>query len=71
METKVSDLQYEQVSSAKLLGLHMDEELTFNEHVHAICKKLAKRIGTLKRIKGCLPICIKDYFITIMSLSPL
>ena len=54
-ETKVSDLQYEQVSSAKLLGLHIDEELTFNEHVHAICKKLAKRIGTLKRIKGCLP----------------
>jgi hypothetical protein len=55
METKLLDLQYEQVSSAKLLGLHMDKELTFNEHVHAICKKLAKRIGTLKRIRGCLP----------------
>ena len=70
METKELDLQYEQVSSAKLLGLHMDKELTFNEHVHAICKKLAKRIGTLKRIRAaCL--CIKDSFITIMSLSPL
>jgi hypothetical protein len=55
METKELDLQYEQVSSAKLLGLHMDKELTFNEHVHAICKKIAKRIGTLKLIRGCLP----------------
>ena len=56
MESTQLDLQHEQVSSAKLLGLDINKELSFKDHVHAyICKKLAKRIGTLRRIKGCLP----------------
>ena len=55
------DLQREQVSSAKLLCLDIDDELSFKDCVHTICKKLAKRIGTLKHIayKVACP-CVKD-----------
>jgi hypothetical protein len=35
MESTQLDLQHEQVSSAKLLGLDIDEELSFKDHVHA------------------------------------
>ena len=35
----------QQVRSYKLLGVILDEELNFNEHIDMVCKKLSKRIG--------------------------
>ena len=66
MGSRELDLQYDQTSYAKLLRLHKHEELSFNEYAHAICKKLAKRIGTLKRIKGCSP-NQRPFYTTIIS----
>ena len=33
---------------AKLLGLEIDRELTFQSHVDKLCRKLSQRIGILK-----------------------
>ena len=43
------------VTSAKLLGLDIDEELSFSQHVDNVCKKISQRIGVLKKITNYLP----------------
>ena len=39
-----------QVESTKLLGLNIDEHLSWSVHVDAISKKIASGLGALKRI---------------------
>jgi hypothetical protein len=46
----------QQVRSYKLLGVILNEELNFNEHIDMVCKKLSKRIGLLRSIRHCLPL---------------
>ena len=46
----------ERTISHKLLGVHVDQELSFNDHVDYMCKKLAQRIGTLRSIRHYLPL---------------
>ena len=43
------------VDSHKLLGLVLDEQLTWNSHIDEICSKVLKRINLLKAIKTYLP----------------
>ena len=37
--------------NVKLLGLDIDKELFFSEHITTVCKKVAQRIGLLKKIR--------------------
>ena len=46
----------ETTTSHKLLGVYIDQDLSFNEHVEHYVKKLAKRIGVLRSIKHYLPL---------------
>ena len=39
----------EQVQSHKLLGVIIDTQLNFNEHIDNLCKKLTQRIAVLKK----------------------
>lgn len=39
------------VQSYKYLGMWMDENLTFNEHIDYFCKKVDQRIALLRRIR--------------------
>ena len=39
------------VNSATLLGLRIDNMLSFNLHVEMICKRLSSRIGVLRKIR--------------------
>ena len=41
----VNGSQLEKVQCAKLLGLEIDKELTFQSHVDKLCNKLSQRIG--------------------------
>ena len=38
-----------------MLGVHLDQDLNFDEHVESVCNKLSKRIGLLRSIKHLLP----------------
>ena len=40
----------------KLLGVLLDEHLTFDYHVDSICKKLAKSLYYIRRAKNLLPV---------------
>ena len=46
---------YKQVQDVKLLGVELDEQLTFDLHIDSFGKKISKRIGILNRFKAYLP----------------
>ena len=57
MEIRTSeDVVLERTTSHKLLGVHIDQELSINDHVDYVCKKLAQRIGTLRSVRHYLPL---------------
>ena len=45
----------EQVSSFPYLGLVINQNLTWCDHIDHIRSKISKRLGLLRRIKSCLP----------------
>ena len=45
----VSNSKYE-----KLLGVKVDHELNFNEHVSSLCKKANQKLNALSRITSCI-----------------
>ena len=54
LHIELNGTHLEQVDHVKLLGLELDEELSFNYHVQSLSKKISKRIGILNRIKSYL-----------------
>ena len=52
----VNSVELEQVQSHKLLGVIIDTQLNFNEHIDNLCKKLTQRIAVLKKIRRHLPL---------------
>ena len=44
------------VVNVELLGLEIDEELSFCEHITTVCKKVSQCIGLLKKIMNYLPL---------------
>ena len=52
----VNSAELEQVHSQKLLGVIIDSQLSFDEHIDNLCKKLTQRIAVLKKIRRYLPI---------------
>ena len=59
--------EIEQVTSQKLLGVKLDNHLSFTEHIDDVCKKVSQRIAVLKKIKRnctavrlmCMEYCVK------------
>ena len=49
-----NNTKLDQTPSHKLLGVHLDQDLNFDEHVDSVCNKLSKRIGLLRSIKHLL-----------------
>jgi hypothetical protein len=45
---KCENRTLDQVSRAKLLGIHIDSNLTWQDHYNYICKKISQKIGVLK-----------------------
>ena len=45
-----------QVSSQKLLGVTIDQKLSFDDHIDKLCNKLYQRIAMLSKIKRFLPL---------------
>ena len=45
-----------QVSSQKLLGVTIDQKLSFDDHIDKLCNKLCQRIAVLSKIKWFLPL---------------
>ena len=48
----VDDVKMNQTNHSKALGLNIDENLFWKEHIQAISKKVASSIGPLKRVRS-------------------
>ena len=55
-EVSIGNTKLTNISSVKLLGLEIDNELSFSRHVDNVCKKLSQRIGILRKIRSILPL---------------
>ena len=54
LEVKTDNAEIEQVANHKLLGMIIDEHLTYEVHVDKLCIKLSKRLGLLRHISPYL-----------------
>ena len=50
VSAKIGSYEIQESKSEKLLGLHIDNELTLNEHVLKLCKKAGKKLNALSRL---------------------
>ena len=51
LNDKIEGVKINQTDHSKALGLNIDENLSWKEHIHAVSKKVASSIGALKRIR--------------------
>ena len=51
----VNDVEIETKNNIILLGVVLDSELNFSEHITSICKKASQRIGVLMRLRNLIP----------------
>jgi len=56
LQLHVNSTELEQVSSHKLLGVTIDNQLTYDQHVYNLSKKLSRRIAVLQKIRRVLPL---------------
>ena len=55
----------EQTESIKILGVNLDDELNFRDHIRGMCKKVGGMIGILRRLKNLIPVNARLLFVQI------
>lgn len=55
------------MTSQKLLGVKLDNHLSFTEHIDDICKKVSLRIAVLKKIKRNLPLAERKLYFNALT----
>jgi len=51
----INGMPIQQVRSAKVLGIYLEEHLTWSDHTDAVRWKIGKMCGILTKLKYCLP----------------
>jgi hypothetical protein len=54
----VNGYHIERVKQTRFLGLYIDENLNWREHIQQITTEVAKHIGIIYKLKYCVPRCI-------------
>ena len=54
-DLEINGTQLNRVDFTKSLGVLIDENLTWSNHINAISKKISSGIGSIKRISRCVP----------------
>ena len=58
--------QLENVTKFKYLGLIINQHLTWHHHIEQLQRKIAKKLGVLKRIKHLLPVYARRIYVSTM-----
>ena len=56
LQLRLKSSELNLVLSQKLLGVTIDSQLSFDQYVDDLCKKLAQRIAVLRKIRRSLPL---------------
>ena len=48
----IGGIEINQVSSTKFLGVLVDENLSWKEHIHSVTNKISRSLGIIRRIRG-------------------
>jgi len=51
----IKDISVKQVSVSKSLGVKIDQNLNWEDHIHMISKKISSGISAIKRIRYFVP----------------
>ena len=57
---KLADIDIKTTEKTCLLGVVLDNELTFEDHISSICRKVSAQISALNRLKNILPLKTKE-----------
>ena len=57
---KLADIDIKTTEKTCLLGVVLDNELKFDDHISSICCKASAQISALKRLKNILPLKTKE-----------
>ena len=55
INVKIDEQVIKSSPDLKLLGLTLDDELSFSTHISDICKKASKKVGVLVRLRNMIP----------------
>ena len=60
---EIGNEKFSSTSSVKLLGVHIDDKLNFNEHINKICKSAGNQLNALIRLKSILRLKVKEVLV--------
>ena len=63
IEVDIGNEKIRLISSVKLLGVHIDDKLKFNEHINKICKSAGNQLIALIRLKSFLGLKEKEVLV--------
>ena len=66
------EIGYEKISSTlsvKLLGVDIDDKLTFNKHINKICKSAGNQLNALIRLMSFLGLKVKEVLVNSFTYS--
>ena len=66
---KLNDIQIEQVHCFNFLGIILNENLTWSDHINKISNKISRNIGIINRLKNLLPLKTRITLYNTMVLS--
>ena len=59
VDLDICDEKVQQTQSIKILGVNLDENLNFGDHIRGMCKNVGGMIGILRRPKNLIPVNAK------------
>ena len=59
----INDTVIDQKSEITLLGVTLDDQLSFSSHVRNVCRKVSRQTGVLLRIRNLIPTSAKLHIV--------
>ena len=63
IELEIGNEKISSTSSVKLLGIHLDDKLNFDEHINKICKSAGNQLNVLIQLKSFLDLKGKEVLV--------
>ena len=68
LNIKIDNIEIEQVSVTKFLGIIINENLTWENHIKAVKNKISKSMGILEKIKSNVPcVILRNLYFTLLQ----